>query len=503
MIKPTFNYLTSLVFKKRMREIELFLKYPNETQTRVLLQLLKKAKNTEIGKKYGFINIKKYEDFSNQVPLNSYEDYAIFIERSRKGEENVFWHTPIKWFAKSSGTTNAKSKFIPISKDSLNECHYKAGKDSLCLYVYNNSNTSLFKGKFFRIGGSVKIYNEGNNYFGDLSAILFKNSSFWSEIFSVPKLKTSLLSEWENKIQRIIRETHDVDVRGLLGVPSWMLVTLNKLLEYTQKKHILEVWPNLEVYFHGGINFNPYKNQYKRLLPNNDLKYYEIYNASEGFFAAQDTNNLDEMLLLLDHGIFYEFIPFPYKDKNKAVSLANVELNKNYEIVITTNSGLWRYRIGDTIQFTSLNPYRIKVTGRTKYYINAFGEELILDNVEKALKVASKKCNLEVLEYTLSPIFMDKNKIGRHEWIIEFKKRPQNLKLFSKLLDDNLKQLNSDYEAKRYKNMTIGFPKIHAVSEGLFYKWFGTKNRLGGQNKVPRMLEDRKIMEELLKEIKK
>ncbi|WP_111709672.1 GH3 auxin-responsive promoter family protein [Lutibacter citreus] len=494
------NSIISWFLKKRKHQIELFLKYPIDVQNELLFKLLYKAKNTEIGKNYQFKNIETYEDFTKNVPIQQYESIEPLIERTRKGEQNVFWPTQIKWFAKSSGTTNAKSKFIPVSDEALEDCHFKAGKDMLCLYLDNNEEAQLFTGKGLRLGGSSAVYEDNDTYFGDLSAIIIENMPFWADFSSAPKQETALMGEWETKIQAIVEETINEDITSLVGVPSWMLVLLNKVLEETGKENILEVWPNLEVYFHGGVNFNPYREHFKKLIPKQDFKYYETYNASEGFFAIQDINNSTEMLLMLDYGIFYEFIPMDIYDgeNSETISLQEVELDINYALVITTNGGLWRYLIGDTVKFTSLDPYRIKITGRTKHFINVFGEELIIENAEEALKQACLKTDAEILEYTAAPIFMDANKSGGHEWMIEFDKQPNNINYFTELLDNALKSINSDYEAKRYNNMALKMPKINIAKEGLFYDWLRLQGKLGGQHKVPRLSNSRKHIEELI-----
>ena len=497
---PLFNSIASWLLKKRFYQIELFLKYPEEVQLEVLNQLLITAKHTETGKQYGFDAINKYELFKDRVPLCKYEDIEPLIERSRRGEQNIFWPTPIKWFAKSSGTTNAKSKFIPVSNEALEDCHFKAGKDMLSLYFNNNENSKLLTGKSLRLGGSKELYEYNNTFFGDLSAIIIDNLPFWAEMSSTPSTKISLMSEWETKMEAIVNETVKENVTGFAGVPSWMLVLLNKVLEKTGKTHLFEIWENLEVYFHGGVSFNPYEEQYRKLLPGNQFKYYEIYNASEGFFAIQDRNNSDELLLMLDYGIFYEFIPMESygTPKQKTIPLWEVEKGKNYAIVITTNAGLWRYLIGDTVRFTSVNPYRIKITGRTKHYINVFGEELIIENVEQALKKACKNTHSEIADYTVAPVFMKGKEKGAHEWLIEFRTPPGDLDYFNELLDTALKALNSDYEAKRYNNMTLTKPKINIAREGLFYDWLKKSDKLGGQHKIPRLSNQRDYLEELL-----
>ena len=501
MTFPFINSIISWFLKKRKHQVELFLKYPIDVQDELLLKLVSTAKNTEFGKQQNFASIKNYSDFANNIPIQRYESIEPLIERCRKGEQNLFWPTPIRWFAKSSGTTNAKSKFIPVSDEAIEYCHFKAGKDMLCLYINNNENAKLFTGKSLRLGGSSAVYEDNNSYFGDLSAIIIENMPFWADFSSAPRQETALMSEWETKMEAIINETIHENITSLVGVPSWMLVLLNKVLEKTGKDNILEVWPNLEVYFHGGINFNPYREQYRKLIPKDDFKYYETYNASEGFFAIQDRNNSDEMLLMLDYGIFYEFIPMDQYDgeNSNTIPLSEVKKDVNYAVVITTNGGLWRYLIGDTVKFTSTDPYRIKITGRTKHHINVFGEELIIENAEEALKSASDKTNSEIKEYTVGPIFMNGKENGAHEWIIEFEKPPENLAFFTEMLDNALKNCNSDYEAKRYNNMTLAMPKVHQARKGLFYDWMKEKGKLGGQHKVPRLSNERSFVEELLK----
>ncbi|MDX1767939.1 MAG: GH3 auxin-responsive promoter family protein, partial [Arenibacter troitsensis] len=466
----------------------------------VLHQLLSFAEDTEIGRKYDFESIASYETFAERIPIVSYEEVEPMIERSRRGEQNIFWPTTIKWFAKSSGTTNAKSKFIPVSSEALEDCHYKSSKDLLCLYLNNNENSQLFTGKSLRLGGSKELYQDNGTVFGDLSAILIDNMPFWAELSSTPSNKVSLMSEWETKLQAIIRESVQENVTSLAGVPSWMLVLLINVLEQTGKEHLFKVWENLEVYFHGGVSFNPYKDQYSRLLPRKNFNYYEIYNASEGFFAIQDRNNADDLLLMLDYGIFYEFIPMDTYGTSEQVTLPlwNVKVNRNYAVIITTNAGLWRYKIGDTVRFTSTNPYRIKITGRTKHHINVFGEELIIENAEEALKSICKKTGSEIKDYTVAPIFMEGKEKGAHEWIIEFRKAPEELAYFTEILDNALKSLNSDYEAKRYNNITLKLPKVHIARENLFYDWLKSKDKLGGQHKIPRLSNKRDYIEELL-----
>lgn len=498
---PLFNSIASWLLKKRDHQIELFLKYPMEVQEEVLYQLLEMAEDTEVGKKYDFESITNYTAFRERVPIVSYEDMEPSIERTRRGEQNIFWPTSIKWFAKSSGTTNAKSKFIPVSTEALEDCHYKSGKDMLCLYLNNNENSQLFTGKSLRLGGSKQLYEDNGSFFGDLSAILIENMPLWAEFSSTPSNKVSLMSEWESKLKAIIMESTQENVTSLAGVPSWMLVLLNNVIEDTGKDNLFQVWENLEVYFHGGVSFNPYKEQYRKLLPRKSFKYYEIYNASEGFFAIQDRNDADDLLLMLDYGIFYEFIPMDVygTDEVQAIPLWEVKTKTNYAIIITTNSGLWRYKIGDTVRFTSVDPFRIKVTGRTKHHINVFGEELIIENAEEALKSVCKKTGAEIKDYTAGPIFMVGKEKGAHEWIIEFRKPPEKIDYFIEFLDNALKSLNSDYEAKRYNNITLKMPTVHVARENLFYDWLKSKDKLGGQHKIPRLSNKRDYIEELLR----
>lgn len=494
------NSIASWILKKRIHQIELFTKYPIEVQEELLFGLLRSAENTVLGKKYEYNSIKNYETFNERIPVSTYEELEPYIEQTRQGAQNIFWNSNIKYFAKSSGTTNAKSKFIPVSSEALDNNHYKASKDLLCMYLNNNEDSQLFTGKSLRLGGSKELYENNNTFFGDLSAILIDNMPMWAEFSSTPSNKTSLMSDWETKLPAIIKESSLENVTSLAGVPSWMMVLLNKTLEENNKTNILEIWPNLEVYFHGGVSFDPYKEQYRNLFPKSDFKYYEIYNASEGFFALQDRNDSNELLLMLDYGIFYEFIPMDTfgKEDQKVIPLSEVEIGKNYALVITTNSGLWRYLIGDTIRFTSLNPFRIKVTGRTKHHINVFGEELMVENTDSALAKTCATLNCEILDYTVAPIFMEGKEKGAHEWIIEFKKHPDNIENFTELLDKNLQQVNSDYEAKRFNNMTLNKLVLHVAKENLFYNWLKKNDKLGGQHKIPRLSNSRNYLEELL-----
>ncbi len=493
------NSVVSWLIKKRIHQIELFKLYPNEVQQEWFFKLIKTAKDTEWGKKYDYKSIKSVEEYQNRVPVNTYEDLFPYIDRLRKGGKNILWPEEIKWYAKSSGTTAGKSKFIPVSESTIEECHFKGGKDVLTLYLNNNPDSEIFDGKGLLMGGSSNIQEVNNSsyYEGDLSAILIQNMPYWAQLMRTPSLAIAMMDEWESKIKLMAESTLDHNVTNISGVPSWTLVLLRKVLELSGKNVISEVWPNLEVFFHGGVSITPYMNEYRRIIGNDKMKYYETYNASEGFFGIQDLPHSKEMLLMLDYGIFYEFIPFEELENEnpKALQLHQVELNKNYALIITTNSGLWRYKIGDTVMFTSLSPYRIKITGRTKNFINVVGEELIIDNADKALSIASAKTGATVADYTAAPLF--ENDAIRHEWLIEFVKEPGDFEFFCETFDTALKSLNSDYEAKRYHNMVLMPPLIRKVARGTFYKWLKKQNKLGGQHKVPRLSNSRKYIEEI------
>jgi len=495
------NSVFSWLIKKRIHQIELFMKYPINVQNELLQNLVYEARNTEWGKKHDFKNIKNYNDYINKVPLQNYESLQTLILRIKQGEQNVLWHSEIKWFAKSSGTTTGKSKFIPVSKESLEDCHYKGGKDLLAIYHNNHPKTKLIVGKTLVVGGSSKLnpFSE-TSYYGDLSAIIMKNFPFWVEQRRVPEMEIALMENWDEKIEKMANSTSKEDVSNISGVPSWTLLLLNRILEINKTDNLFDIWPNLELYMHGGVNFSPYQKQFERIIPSSKMNYYESYNASEGYFGIQDQQKSNEMLLMLDYGIFYEFIPFENTNEEQptTVALENVELNKIYEMVITTNAGLWRYRLGDTIEFTCLNPFRIKIIGRTKQFINAFGEELMVDNAEKAITEACDKTQAIIKDYTVAPFFLEGNNAGKHQWLIEFEKKPADVALFGYFLDEALKKLNSDYEAKRFSNMILAEPEILILEKNTFYNWLKSKNKLGGQHKVPRLSNNRKLLEEIL-----
>ncbi|MCW8897199.1 MAG: GH3 auxin-responsive promoter family protein [Flavobacteriales bacterium] len=495
------NSVFSWFIKKRIHQMELFMKYPINVQHELLSRLLIDAKNTEWGKQHDYKNINNYQNYINNVPLQSYEDIEPLVSRIKNGEQNVLWPSEIKWFAKSSGTSTGKSKFIPVSKESLENCHYKGGKDLLAIYHHNHPNSKLILGKTLVVGGSSKLNKfNGDSYFGDLSAIIMKNFPFWVEIRRVPELAIALMEEWEEKIEKMAISTSKEDVSNISGVPSWTLILLKKILELNKTDNLLDVWPNLELYMHGGINFSPYQAQFEKIIPSKYMNYYESYNASEGYFGIQDQVKVKEMLLMLDYGIFYEFIPIENSEESnpKTYPLEQVELNKIYEMVISTNAGLWRYRLGDTVQFTSIAPFRIKVAGRTKHFINAFGEELMIHNAEKAIAVACEKTDTIINEFTAAPVYFESKKSGKHQWLIEFEKTPDNLSHFTAILDEELKNLNSDYEAKRHKDIILSPPELIPIAKGTFHQWLKSKNKLGGQHKIPRLSNNRNFVEEIL-----
>lgn len=493
------NTLMSKIMLMRLPQIENFMKNPLDVQHKVFCQLIDSAKDTVWGKYYDYKSIKDEETYNKRVPLNNYNSLLPFFTRILKGEQNILWNGEIKWFSKSSGTTAGKSKLIPVSKESLEDCHYKGGKDMLSIYCNNHPNSNIFSGSSLALGGSKQDNVYDNNIFcGDVSAIIINNLPFWAEWFRVPKKDIALMPDWEEKLQLMVSSVSKENVVSLSGVPSWMLVLLNRVIEYTGKT-IGEVWPNLEVYFHGGVSFSPYMEQYKKILPSS-VNYMETYNASEGFFGLQDRTDSDAMLLLLDYGIYYEFIPFEdlEKENKRIIPLSDVELGKNYAMVISTNGGLWRYMIGDTVCFSEKTPYRFKITGRTKNYINLCGEEIIVDNVDKALSIACNETEAQILEYTGAPLQDKVNDINRHEWIIEFETEPNDMKKFISVFDKALQEVNSDYEAKRYKDLVLKKPIIHIAKKDLFYNWLKYNGKLGGQHKVPRLSNDRKFIEELL-----
>lgn len=490
------NWLSS----KRINQIDQFRKYPVETQKETIFKLLAKAAATEWGQKYKYSSITTIREYQERIPVQTYEDIIPYVDRLRKGESDLLWPGEIKWYAKSSGTTSTRSKFIPMSSEALEDCHYRAGKDVLLLYSLLNPETGIFSGKSLTLGGSHKIDQFSNDsLYGDLSAILIENAPFWVDFIRTPKARIALIEDFEEKLNVITKTTIDENVTSIAGVPSWYLVLIKQILTYTGKTNLLDVWPNLEVFFHGGISFSPYRDQYSTLIRGEQMNYMETYNASEGFFGIQDDLSQNDMLLMLDYGIFYEFIPADRMSSGSATALTigEVQKNVNYAIIISTNAGLWRYMMGDTIVFTSLDPYRFRISGRTKHFINVFGEEVIIDNAEKAIESACKTTGALIKDYTAGPVYMTLTSKGSHEWLIEFEKEPSDMNLFITLLDDALKSVNSDYEAKRHKDLNLVIPVVRSLPKKTFDKWLISKKKFGGQNKVPRLSNSREYIEEL------
>lgn len=498
---PVISEILSLINSSRVNDIKHFSENGDDVQEAQLKSLLNKAKSTIIGKKHGFSSIKSIREFKERIPVQDYESLMPQVIQLRQGEKNLLWPGEIKWFAKSSGTTSSKSKFIPISKESMNDCHFQGGRDTFIIYQTLYPETKMVAGKTLILGGSQQINNFSNNsVYGDLSAILIDNMPFWTNFFRTPDKDIALMDDWEKKLKLISETTVKENVTALAGVPSWFLVLLKNIIKSTGKNNLLEIWPNLELFVHGGVNFSPYREQYRELIPSEEMNYLETYNASEGFFAIQNDFSSPGMLLMLDYGIFYEFMPLSQlgKENPKTLVLHEVDLDTDYAMIITTNGGLWRYLIGDTVRFTSKNPYKITISGRVKHFINAFGEEVIIDNAERALKKACEKTGAIIKEYTAAPIFMTGEAKGAHEWLIEFEKMPQSEEEFIEILDKTLQEINSDYEAKRYKGMTLTLPTLSVARQGLFFDWLKGKNKLGGQNKVPRLANNREFIDDLI-----
>lgn len=499
------NSILTWVMKKRMHDIELFMKYPLEVQEELFKKLITTARNTEFGRNHGFADIHNQEQFRRMIPVFSYEDIHPYIERNMTGEQNLLWPSDVKWFAKSSGTTNARSKFIPVSYEALEECHFKGGKDLLSIYCNAYPETKMFDGKGLTIGGSQQVNQFDTNsesFYGDVSAVIMSNLPYWTRFVRTPTLDIALMDEWEAKIEKMAQYTVDENVTSISGVPTWTIVLLQRLLEITGKSNIREVWPNLEVFFHGAVAFGPYRSIFKKLV-GDDLTYLETYNASEGFFGIQNDLSTSDMLLMLDYGIFYEFIPFDeiHKESPKVIGLGDVQVGKQYALLISTNAGLWRYQIGDTIEFTSTDPYKIRISGRTKHFINAFGEEVIVENAEKAIEKAANQCQAEVINFTAAPKYFEEDENGAHEWVIEFEKAPENIEEFTSKLDEALRALNSDYDAKRHKDIALSMPIVHQAPRGTFYEWMKGRGKLGGQNKVPRLSNTREYIDDILKKL--
>ena len=484
----------------RLWRIEKWINHPVAAQREVLQNLVTTAQYTEFGKKYQFSKLFTVKEYKKKVPIHEYDDIKPYILRMMEGEENILWNTPVKWFAKSSGTTSDKSKFIPISEEILYENHFQATKDVLSNYYKNFPSSDLLTGKGLVVGGSHQISKLNHEIqYGDLSAVLMQNSPFWGQWLRTPELSVALMDEWENKIEKLAQITANENVTSIAGVPTWTLILLKRIMEIKGKSSISEVWPNLELYINGGVSFVPYKDQFDKII-GKKINYLEIYNASEGFIAGQQSPDDDGMLLFTEHGIFYEFMPVEEygKPNPQTMGLKDVEIGKHYAPLVSTAGGLWRYLIGDTIKFTHLNPYKIVVSGRLKHYMNAFGEEVMVDNSDKAIAIASEKTGAVVSDYTAAPVYFSDSSNGAHEWLVEFYTAPDNLDRFTEELDTALKTINSDYEAKRHKNIALRLPILHALPRGTFNNWMRSKGKLGGQHKVPRLSNERTALEEIL-----
>ena len=495
------NALLGFLMKKRLQQIELFRDHPHEPQLEVFHRLMDCARHTAWGTEYKYAELDSPDRFRERVPLQDYGNVKPWVDRMRSGEQNLLWPTDIRWYAKSSGTTHAASKYIPVSREALEECHYKGGKDLLALHYAMHPQSRLYYGMNMVVGGSSAMEPLRNDaYTGDLSAIIIRNLPVWVEVRRTPVIETALMDDWERKVERMARETMREDVRSMAGVPSWTLVVLKRILELTGKNNMLEVWPQFELFMHGGVSFRPYQEQYQALFPSAGVNYLESYNASEGFFGITDRQGADDLLLMLDYGIFFEFIPVEdlHRDQPPTKLLHEVEPGREYALVISTNAGLWRYMPGDTLRFTSVNPYRIQVSGRTRSFINAFGEELIVENAERGMEAACKATGAVVREYTAGPVYMDASARGGHEWAIEFDRQPDDLERFTDVLDRTMRDLNSDYNAKRSTGMVLQRPLVHVLPGGSFHQWMKQRGRVGGQNKVPRLCNDRAILEQLL-----
>jgi hypothetical protein len=500
LLNSFFNW----VMGRRVTQIEYFMNHPHDVQHKLFDYLISMARHTEWGKKYGYSDIDSLEKFKQQVPISTYEQFYPYIDRMLHGEQNLLWPSKVKWFAKSSGTTNARSKFIPVTDESLEECHYKAGKDLISMYVNRNPESKLFAGKTIGVGGTYQRSEiNPKMYYGDVSAVIMKNLPIWAEYMRAPGIDIALMDNWEEKIEKMARLTLNEPITNISGVPTWTIVLLERILAITGKENICEVWPDIEVFTHGAVAFDPYRETFKKLIPKEDMHYIELYNASEGFFGMQDTEIPNEMLLMLDYGVFYEFIPSGEFDSEnpKTIGLDEVEIGQNYALVISTNGGLWRYKIGDTIRFTSTSPYRFKITGRTKHFINAFGEEVIIENAEVAITEACKQTGAEIVNFTVAPIYLEAGKKGGHQWLIEFEKQPVDIGQFNRILDQKLRDVNSDYDAKRAHDLALVKPEIVILPQSTFYQWMKQRGKLGGQHKVPRLSNNRDYVDEILKMI--
>ncbi len=491
----------SWYLKRRIPAIEQLLNHPLDVQQEQFFKLIRTAQITEFGRKYDFKSIQTLQDFKARVPITNYDDFKHYIDRMMQGEQNILWPSEVRWFAKSSGTTSAKSKFIPVTYESLEECHIQGGKDVLLTYMLQNPETDIFSGKGLVMGGSHQVNQQHNDsFYGDVSAVMMQNMPFWAQYLRTPDLSIAIMDNWDEKIERIAAATITENVSNISGVPTWTIVLIERLFELTGKNDLLDIWPNLELYIHGGVSFTPYRERFKKLIKGSKVNYLETYNASEGFLGFQDQKDKDDLLLMLDYGIYYEFMPMSEygKDFPKTRTLEEVNLHEHYALVISTNAGLWRYIIGDTIKFTSTYPFRFKITGRTKHFINAFGEELMIENADQAIKEACMQTEALISDYTAAPVYFSEGSKGGHEWLIEFEQAPTNLNAFAQILDQTLKNCNSDYEAKRYKDMAMLAPQVKVLPKGAFHAWLKVRGKLGGQHKVPRLSNHRDYVEEIL-----
>lgn len=498
---PIVNSLVSWYLKRRIPAFEEILNNPQEVQHGQLMKLLRTAQITEFGRQYDFKSIHNPDTFKQRVPVTTYDDFKHYIERMMLGEQNILWPSEVRWFAKSSGTTSARSKFIPVTYESLEECHYQGGKDVMLTYLMQKPDTMLFNGKGLVMGGSHQInHTGGESFFGDLSAVMMQNMPLWAHYLRTPELSIAIMDNWDEKIEKMARATLLEDVTNISGVPTWTIVLIEKLFEITGKNNLSDIWPNLELYVHGGVSFTPYKKRFNELIKGSNINYLETYNASEGFLGIQDRMDHDDLLLMLDYGIYFEFMPMSEYGKEfpETLNLDQVKINENYALVISTNAGLWRYLIGDTIKFTSTHPFRFKITGRTKHFINAFGEELVIENADFAINHACVQTNALLADYTAAPIYFTSETKGGHEWLIEFDREPSCMDTFVHELDQTLKEQNSDYEAKRFKDMAMLKPLVKAMPKGTFHQWLKLAGKLGGQHKVPRLSNHRKFVEDIL-----
>lgn len=483
------------LFAPRRAELRRVLADPLTTQRDQLRWLLKRGGNTEIGRRYDMHSIKTIEQFESRVDVFDYDAFSPYIDRARHGERDVIWNGEVRWFARSSGTTD-RSKYIPVTSDGLLRSHTQGPRDVAAIVSSLFPDTRAYDGKLLTLGGSRRVEREGERALtGDLSAILIENTKSVSGWFRTPSREIALIADFEEKIAAICRQTTKQNVTSFAGVPSWNLMLMRKVLEFTGKESLCEVWPNMELFVHGGVGFAPYAEHYKRIIPSERMRYMNTYNASEGFFSLADASEQEDMLLMVDYGTFYEF-----DNGREIVPLEGVRVGEDYAMIITSCNGLWRYRIGDTVTFTSTKPYRIRITGRTKHYINVFGEELMVSNTEQALISACRECNADVGDYTVAPIYMTDREKGRHQWVIEFTRRPDDMARFEQLLDQELQRLNSDYEAKRHS--TLAAPLFTVVDEGTFLSWLASQGKAGGQNKVPRLANDRRYVDQIEEFIK-